>query len=1298
MQLKQKLTSLLHKAISYGLILAILTVNSPILTQAASLATGVDTLGDSAIEAASSHSIAFTTQTNLTTGDRIELYFPDFAVNLTDNSDITVATGPTTAIINYNNLDKKITLTLTNNFNAGSVVVAIVSEKITSPAVEGEYSIGILTRDASNGYSVLDNGIATVGVANNFVVTITILQNRHGGWYDIPSPELRKVEIRDTAGVTRDTTPAIKITAINSPTYISLSCNAGANWSGWMTYPNDDELNTGDTTEFDITTGAGCDTTAGVKTITVKLKNSYGSESIWESDSTIYEIAEVTHSAADETPTTPSTTTSTSTVTVPLSAEAIGVNKRLIEVGYMNPYQVWQSFLDMTINSVDNTATVEAPKNILLETRVIPAVILDNQTSSLTTAKPILVNESGKTSVGVELTSNLGVTVRIPAATTITDNETGEIYNRVIYPPEAVMNPPVGSGISFKVTNAVFVGSSSTDLNFDKPVTITFPVGEDISNPKIFYFDEAVGDWLLAVDAITGEAGGVVSADGKTISITVDHMTIFSVIGASKDILEIFLKKLTESVSAEKITHITAGPDKTERNSWNAEKWISPADTGGDEEVSFAWNSGERSFAYEFDLNPEANSVTEDSPITVNPFVDNLKLTEGSNYLHLQAIDSAGIRSAEKVFVLNYDKTPPRLLSANIEILDKNFAVGDTVNFTLHFSEPITTPDILTAYFSFGNVVEIPALKTPTEFISGSFVLKNINDSYKDALTSLVGIIIDRAGLIDINPTPSESGITLDGGIHNPRLIVKIPAVAASGKYFTTENKITLLPIAEGAMLMRIQSEALTTEKNPTVKLGEWMPYTQSAVNLEITPDLGAKKIMVNFTNKSGIIRSAGIIITRIPASGAELIASELVWEGLAKIMRSKAGVELEQLITEGLSETYRKISAENPNFNPTIISNVTIENLNTGLDIAKEIRALVTSGGFSIPALSSALERLNDLGCKLTTFFTPEEISQLFSKIDTTNLAEVAKYIDLTIASVEKNAAGNIIVSGQSLGLRDSDGDGLSDKKELLLATNPYSADSDLDGWNDGVEVLDFGSNPLSADAQIPTGFSNLKDGMILADPRPILHGGATPGEKLTITAIAENQQALTLGNTAVDESGKWLLIPEVVLPSGKYIFQLTSTTERKLLAEVAVEINLDFILLPPELYLNSDALVFANSQPEFYGNTFYGNTVVATFQSEISSAAVIADNASGDFVIRPPKPLEAGSHTLIIYSELPDGTRSPARIINFEIAGEKHAAASILHLPSREDAVLGGIVVTAIFGTFYFLSRRRKGLSTQD
>jgi len=46
-----------------------------------------------------------------------------------------------------------------------------------------------------------------------------------------------------------------------------------------------------------------------------------------------------------------------------------------------------------------------------------------------------------------------------------------------------------------------------------------------------------------------------------------------------------------------------------------------------------------------------------------------------------------------------------------------------------------------------------------------------------------------------------------------------------------------------------------------------------------------------------------------------------------------------------------------------------------------------------------------------------------------------------------------------------DSDGDGLTDRQEEALQTDPQNPDSDGDGLSDGEEVNEHGTNPLASD-----------------------------------------------------------------------------------------------------------------------------------------------------------------------------------------------------------------------------------------
>lgn len=87
--------------------------------------------------------------------------------------------------------------------------------------------------------------------------------------------------------------------------------------------------------------------------------------------------------------------------------------------------------------------------------------------------------------------------------------------------------------------------------------------------------------------------------------------------------------------------------------------------------------------------------------------------------------------------------------------------------------------------------------------------------------------------------------------------------------------------------------------------------------------------------------------------------------------------------------------------------------------------------------------------------------------------------------------------VSGGDL---DSDGDGLTDSREVQIGTNPFDPDTDKDGLTDGEEVLTHRTDPLNPD----TDWDGLKDGaeVMLYKSNPLDpdtdHGGVKDGHEV--------------------------------------------------------------------------------------------------------------------------------------------------------------------------------------------------------
>ncbi len=74
-----------------------------------------------------------------------------------------------------------------------------------------------------------------------------------------------------------------------------------------------------------------------------------------------------------------------------------------------------------------------------------------------------------------------------------------------------------------------------------------------------------------------------------------------------------------------------------------------------------------------------------------------------------------------------------------------------------------------------------------------------------------------------------------------------------------------------------------------------------------------------------------------------------------------------------------------------------------------------------------------------------------------------------------------------------DSDGDGLSDDREVELGTDPADPDSDDDGFDDGEEVLEHGTNPLYEHSHPYTGGYNV--GFCDTPPEPTGPTGRVEG-----------------------------------------------------------------------------------------------------------------------------------------------------------------------------------------------------------
>jgi len=1168
-------------------------------------------------------------------------------------------------------------------------------------------------------------------------------------------PEFSKFLINDTAGKTSDSTPVIEVEARNEAKKISLSCNGGTTWSNWIVFPIGKKLNNGSDSDFNILSGAGCDNDEGLKTIQAKVANSSGYESTIISDSTIYEaeavVDTIPHASAESenenedvaesavgneagitatesTETESDTVLVTTTLDIPKSELSENASDNsVIEVGYADENGFWKSFRDFEVQDSQVTVSAQVEKEYSddLEVRVIEVERLEDysnksddeiatentdeievsaeevQIVEIITDKPILPINGGEIPIKVRLItstdeaseSTMTLTsktenkdeikaaslinsataiVEISAETKVSSSESN--YEGVIYAPEIVKNPPKSSEKA--INNEVFfVGSSSGDIEFDRPIKLTLFV-KNKNDPKIYHFDEKIGDWIMTMDAVSETAGGELSEDGETVSIWVDHMTLFTVIDKE------------DFVKPAEIKRIAIGADAENRADFTSGEWFSSVDIGNDNRVSFAWSGNGEKFHYVLDDNSSATSLLEiskDTEFTENFYLDKIRINEGESYFHISAEDEKGKRSEESVFVINYDKTAPQLAEVLVE-KTAGFEKSNEIDLKFKFSEEITTPDSFIVYFASGEILEIPTIKSATAEIGAKLVLAKA-DSFEDLeIISIIGMLIDRAGLVAINPQPVASNFTISK-IQNAEITVLYPAQLVEGRYLTSRDSVNVRPNAKGATKMRLVASVLDAKEN------EWQDYSGEEIEVPLT-DFGAQKILLEFSNEVNERQFAGAVVTRFPANSAELADMQKKQSEVLSKIQAKISAKLKSLFTWGVATKHEEILAKS---SPAIFPSADvptaeeIKELNLVLGIAQKIQKETSKAELSMRKFLKLAEELAENDFTLDDFFTLTEINSIFAKISDGEIELVQKYLDPNTVSFLRSGE-KIRVDQLSLGMRDSDGDGISDALEIVIGSNPFLADSDGDKKSDGEEFLDFGSDLMKkVDFANSAGFVNLAKR--IEDPRPLLRGVSDAGEDLKVVAVNANGESILLGKTTANADGKWLLLPEVVLPAGSYELKLKNEVAE--IASQKVEINLDFILLPPKIHTGKTR-IFTENQPAFFGNTFYEGRVIGVFVSEgrIASTAVIADNSFGDFVIRPPQPLAAGEHTLITYVELADGTRSPARSVEFEIKENENLkpAASSFEIFSRKNIAIGTSFLALLISGFLVFVHRRK------
>ena len=231
-----------------------------------------------------------------------------------------------------------------------------------------------------------------------------------------------------------------------------------------------------------------------------------------------------------------------------------------------------------------------------------------------------------------------------------------------------------------------------------------------------------------------------------------------------------------------------------------------------------------------------------------------------------------------------------------------------------------------------------------------------------------------------------------------------------------------------------------------------------------------------------------------------------------------------------------------------------------------------------------------------------------------------------------------------------DTDHDGLADVIECQIGTNPLEKDTDIDTISDGDEVLNYQTDP-NVRNNLPKNLVkivNYTDGQKTSDRTLYIKGVAPAGETVQVIISDANARAENLGVTVSDAKSIFAINSGKELRDGEYFLQAISKHPEtgKVLISKQIKIIIDTTLgiKNPEIKQLSDQKVtddvlLKNLRIEIYdhrpillGTTDFGNTVTADWKSIVTSSAVIADAASGDFRIASGNVLEPGEHSVYI------------------------------------------------------------------
>ena len=233
----------------------------------------------------------------------------------------------------------------------------------------------------------------------------------------------------------------------------------------------------------------------------------------------------------------------------------------------------------------------------------------------------------------------------------------------------------------------LFFESALHDGSFNSPATPTTGTScasateWDSCASKIWYVTSGSGDYTVTPYIGTVSVAGLANDGYKWQVKACDDSGSCSAWVAYNATVPNF----TVDSSTPDIVAVDAGASNVDRTSLTTDTWFKYSDTGSDDQISFSWtdpsSASDDTFYYELNSN-SGDTITGDESATANSYIDDITVSEGTNYFHVRPRNGAGTWGTERKFTVEYDKTAPTGVAINSIVADSesqltvNTAVG----------------------------------------------------------------------------------------------------------------------------------------------------------------------------------------------------------------------------------------------------------------------------------------------------------------------------------------------------------------------------------------------------------------------------------------------------------------------------------------------------------------------------------------------------------------------------------------------------------------------------------------------